>query len=204
MSFDAILVSVSAPEYAALKAGRVAPNAVLQAQAPRSLSLLDHWSALTLLLTGHLLSPTDEADEVLVGSEVLGPAVRAVPPAHVKLIHRALSGLKPEALSARLSDIVDSIEDELERSFGFESAADGVTLLTLAQQVKDLYADAARRGHAVLVHSALFQNVPSLRIAATKRPARHAASHGGARPPKPRKSGRGHPAAASASRRARQ
>lgn len=172
MSFDAVLVSVSRPEYAALKAGRLAPSKVLEVRAPRALSLLDQWSALTLLLTGHFLSPTDEADEVLVGSEPLGPSVRAVPPAHVKRIHAALKGLTPEALSARLSDIVDSVEDELERNFGYESTADGVTLLTLAQQVKDLYADAARRGHAVLVHSGLFEDLPRAKAPTPPRPRR--------------------------------
>lgn len=163
MSFDAVLVSVSRPEYAALKAGRLSPSKVLEAEAPRALSLLDQWSALTMLLTGHLLSPTDEADEVLVGSETLGRSVRAVPPPHVKRINAALRALKPETLSLRLSEIVDSVEDELERNFGYETNADGVALLTLAQQVKDLYAEAARRGHAVLVHSGMFEDLPAVK-----------------------------------------
>jgi hypothetical protein len=164
MGFDAMISSVTSAEYQALAGGSTSSHEVLKASASRAVTLTDEWSALTMLLTGRLLSTDDPADEVLVGSQPVGESARLVPPKHVARIAEELSRLDDTTLANRLSEIVDALEDQVEANLGFEPATGRATLLALASRVKALYAEAARHGGAIVVQSSLFAVGPRVEV----------------------------------------
>jgi hypothetical protein len=152
---DAVVFTINPDEYVALSRGRGAGVDALEARATRKVRLDDDWAAVTLLLTGHLLSTADPDDEVLVGSELLGDFTRGVPRTHVLRIARELGALDDATVARRLDGLLDELADDLERQFGGQPKDGRDTLERLAADVRDLYASAARAGDAVLVRSPL-------------------------------------------------
>lgn len=165
--FDAVVFSVSPAEYHDLVEQRGPPVERLKAGTPRQVPLAGEWSAVTMLLTGRLLSTSDPADEVLVGSQPLGECARAVPPSHVVRIAKELAELDDATLSRRLDALLNGVEDRVESNWGAEPLESRERLPELVRRVRALYAEAARLGHAVVVHSPLFEGEPA--AAATQR-----------------------------------
>lgn len=161
MGYEAVISAVTAAEYDTLMAGADSADHLLRGAAHRTVAVADEWAALTMLLTGHLLSPDDPVDEVLVGSKPLGTGARAVPPSHVTRIARELAKLDGEMLASRLGDIIGTLEDQIESNWGLEPLSSRDVLLDLASQVKRLYSDAAEQGEAVVVQSAMFAGARS-------------------------------------------
>lgn len=156
MGFDAIISAVTQVDYQALAAGKTEFKDVIGSTGARAVTLDDEWSALTMLLTGHILCADDPADEVLVGSVPVGDSARLVPPKHVARIAEELARLDDATIAERMADIADALEDHVESNLGSEPTECRERLTALAAQVRSLYGEAARRGDAVIVRSSLF------------------------------------------------
>jgi hypothetical protein len=152
---DAVVFTISPDEYVALSRGKGARVEALEAGAKRKVRLDDDWAAVTLLLTGRLLSTVDPDDEVLVGSELLDDFTRGVPHTHVSRIARELEALDEATVARRLDGLLDELADDLERQFGGQPKDGRDTLERLASEIRGLYASAACAGDAVLVRSPL-------------------------------------------------